>query len=126
MLQPIHLEKKMKNYIQEGAVLRMTAPYDVASGDGLLVGSLFGVAQITALSGVVLDAAIEGVFELAKTTGAAWTEGAKLYWDDSTKKCTVTASTNKQIGVAVLPASGTMPASGDTTGPVRLTGAFTI
>ena len=34
----------MKNYVQPGATLTLTAPYAVVSGDGLLVGSIFGVA----------------------------------------------------------------------------------
>lgn len=116
----------MKNYLQEGDVIRMTAPYNVAAGAGLLVGSMFGVAQITVLSGALVDAATEGVFVLAKATGAAWTEGARIYWDDSAKNCTTTASTNKLIGVAVMQVSGAMPASGDTTGTVFLTGAYTL
>ncbi len=34
----------MKNYVQPGNAITLTAPYAVASGDGLLVGSIFGVA----------------------------------------------------------------------------------
>ena len=34
----------MKNYIQPGNTITLTAPYDVNSGDGLLVGAIFGVA----------------------------------------------------------------------------------
>jgi len=34
-----------KNYIQSGNVLTLTAPSDVSSGDGLLVGSIFGVGS---------------------------------------------------------------------------------
>jgi predicted RecA/RadA family phage recombinase len=115
----------MKNFIQEGDVIRMTAPYNVAAGAGLLVGSMFGVAQITAVSGTLVDAAVEGIFVLPKATGA-WTEGAKIYWDDTAKNCTTTSSTNKLIGVAVMQTSGAMPLSGDATGTVALTGSFTI
>ena len=34
----------MKNYVQPGNTITLTAPYTVASGDGLLVGSIFGIA----------------------------------------------------------------------------------
>ena len=34
----------MKTYVQPGNTITLTAPYAVASGDGLLVGSIFGVA----------------------------------------------------------------------------------
>lgn len=111
----------MKNYVQPGDTLTLTAPYAVASGAGLLVGSIFGVATAAAASGAAVEAAVTGVFDLAKATGAAWTVGARIYWDDTAKNCTTTASTNKLIGVAVAAA-----ASGDTVGRVRLSGAFTL
>ena len=34
----------MKNYVSSGATLTITAGADIASGAGVLVGSLFGVA----------------------------------------------------------------------------------
>lgn len=108
----------MKTLISDGKTVNVTAPYAVASGAGCLVGSLFGVAQDAAAISTTVTLAMTGVFTLAKTTGAAWTEGALIYWDDTNKKCITTASTNKLIGVAVAAA-----ASGDTTGQVRLNGA---
>lgn len=35
----------MKNYVQRGDVITATAPANVTSGDGVLVGLLFGVAR---------------------------------------------------------------------------------
>ena len=112
----------MKNYIQPGDVVTLTAPYAVASGAGLLVGSIFGVAVTAAASAASVEAALTGVFDLAKTSGAAWTVGARIYWDDTTKSCTTTAgTTNKLVGVAVADA-----ASGDVVGRVLLTRAVTL
>jgi predicted RecA/RadA family phage recombinase len=111
----------MKNEIQKGDTIPLIAPYAVASGAGLLVGSIFGVANFAAAIGTEVEATLVGVFELAKATGAAWTQGARIYWDDAAKNCTTTAATNKLIGVAVAAA-----ASGDTVGRVRLTAAFTL
>ena len=34
----------MKNYIQPGKTISLAAPYAVTSGDGLLVGAIFGIA----------------------------------------------------------------------------------
>lgn len=48
-----------------------------------------------------------------KATGEAWTMGAKLYWDDTAKKFTTTATANTLCGYAAAPA-----ASADTTGSV--------
>lgn len=119
----------MKNYLQGDDRAPVTAPYAVASGAGCLVGSIFGVATTAIASGARGILALEGVFTLAKATGAAWTEGARLYWDDSAKNVTTNAAAgaNKLIGVAILPSiNGAMPATGDTTGTVLLTKAFTL
>jgi predicted RecA/RadA family phage recombinase len=111
----------MKNYVQPGATLTLTAPYAVTSGDGLLVGSIFGVAAGDAASGATVEAALTGVFDLTKIGSQAWTVGAKVYWDDTNKRCTTVATDNTLIGVAVeAVASG----AGDTIGRVRLNGSF--
>lgn len=60
----------MKNYIQPGNTITLTAPYDVNSGDGFLVGSIFGVATGAALSGAVIEAALVGVFDCQSGRGS--------------------------------------------------------
>ena len=111
----------MKNYVQPGATLTLTAPYAVTSGDGLLVGSIFGVAAGDAASGATVETALTGVFDLTKIGSQAWTIGAKIYWDDSNKRCTTVATDNTVIGVAVEAVAG---GAGDTIGRVRLNGSF--
>lgn len=103
------------NYIQEGDVLDLPAPYAVSSGGGALIGSIFGVALVTLANGVTGAFGIEGVFSLAKVSAQAWTVGAKIYWDDTAKNCTTTSSANTLIGVAVEAAAN--PSS---TGKVNL------
>ncbi len=109
----------MKNFIQEGDTITLTAPYAVVSGDGLLVGSIFGVACGDAASGADVESMIEGAFTLKKATAQAWTQGALIYWDNAAKNCTTTVATNKLIGVAINAAL-----SADTVGNVRLNSAF--
>jgi predicted RecA/RadA family phage recombinase len=111
----------MRNYIQPGHVLTLLAPYDVASGDGLLVGSIFGVASGDALSGAEVEAQLTGVVEIAKTASQAWTAGAKVYWDNTAKRVTNVASGNTLIGVAVLAVGG---GAEEIIGRVRPNGAF--
>jgi predicted RecA/RadA family phage recombinase len=41
----------MRNYVQAGNVITATAPYDLASGDGALVGAMFGIASTDAAEG---------------------------------------------------------------------------
>lgn len=57
----------MKNYIQEGRMITVAAPAGgVTSGDGVVIGSLFGVASKTAAAGETVTIATEGVFDLPK------------------------------------------------------------
>lgn len=107
----------MKNFVQRGDVLSLTAPYAVAAGAGLLVGSLFAVATSAADNGAAVEGALTGVYDLAKVSAQAWTAGAKIYWDDTAKNCTTTSSGNTLIGVAALAA-----ANPSATGRVRLNG----
>lgn len=113
----------MKNFEQDGDVLTVTAPYALASGAGCLVGSIFGVAVSAALISTEVEIGVEGVYTLPRTTGAstAWAVGDRIYWDDTNKLCTKTASTNKLIGVATAAA-----VDGAVNGSVRLSAAFTI
>jgi len=113
----------MKNYVQDGDKITIAAPYDVLSGGGALQGSLFGVAETTALSGAPVSLQLMGVVDIAKTASQAWTVGARIYWDDSTKLATSVASANKRIGVAVLAVGS---GAGEVVGRVRLSGDFAI
>lgn len=69
------------------------------------MGSLFGVAQAAALSGADVPLVARGVFEHAKTSAQAWTVGAKIYWDNSAKVFTTTASGNTLVGAAAAAAA---------------------
>ena len=111
----------MKNYVQPGNTVTLTAPYAVASGDGLLVGSIFGVAAGTAALGEAVEAALTGVYDLKKVASQAWAAGDKVYWDNTAKEVTKTTTSNTLIGVAVVAVAG---GAGDTIGRVRLNGAF--
>lgn len=110
-----------RTFVQPGDTLTLTSPYDVASGAGVLVGAVFGVALIAALTGAPVEAKRTGVFDLPKATGQAWVAfTTKLYWDNTNKVVTSTASANVLIGVAAA-----TQASGDATGRVLLTGQIT-
>lgn len=107
----------MKNFSQEGEVLTLVAPYDVASGAGLLVGSIFAVATSAALSGGTVEGVICGVVSLKSKAADTPTQGAKAYWDNTAKEVTTTSSGNSLIG-AFTEAKG----AGILQAPVRLNG----
>jgi predicted RecA/RadA family phage recombinase len=92
----------MKNFISTGDILEVTAPYDVASGGGCLVGTVFGIAVTDALSGQPVNIKRTGVFDHAKTSAQAWTQGAAVYWDNTNKVFTTSASGNTLVGAAAL------------------------
>ncbi|KAA5599234.1 DUF2190 family protein [Blastochloris sulfoviridis] len=100
----------MKNFVQSGRMLTLTAPSGgVASGDGVMVGSVFGVAAFDAAEGAEVEVATEGVFSLKKTTGAAWIVGQPVFWNASAGEAAT--SGDLQIGVAVA-AAGSSAAIG--------------
>jgi predicted RecA/RadA family phage recombinase len=109
----------MKNFIQPGNVITVAAPADVVSGAGVLVGAMFGIASGNAKSTEDLELQVTGVFELPKVAAQAWAQGVKIYWDNTAKNCTSTASGNTLIGVATAAAANPSDA-----GTVRLNGSF--
>ncbi len=111
----------MKTYVQPGNTITLTAPYDVTSGDGLLVGAIFGIASGDALTGSEVEVVTTGVFDLTKAASQAWAVGDKVYWDNTNRVATKTATANTLIGVAVLAVGGT---ASETTGRVRLNGSY--
>ena len=107
------------NFKQDGDILDLLAPYNVASGGGFQVGGLFAVALGTALSGAAVRGKTSGVWTLTKVGSQAWAVGDKIYWDDGNTRCTTVATAGMLIGVATE-ACGS--GAGVLTGVVRLNG----
>ncbi len=106
----------MKNLIQQsGRNITVTAPYDLAPGDGCLVGSLFGIASNTVLAGAQVPIDTGGVYAIKKTAAQTFAQGAKVYWDNTAKSVTSVTTSNTLIGVATKAAAG-----GDASASVRL------
>lgn len=96
----------MKNFIQPGNMITVTAPYAVSSGQGVLVGSLFGVAAFDALQGAPVELAREGVFDIAAVTADTPAQGGKVYWDNTARKLTTTAASNTLVGATTVAKGG--------------------
>ena len=107
----------MRNYVERGMTLTLTALYAVAAGAGHLAGHLFGVAKEGAVQGAPVTVELVGVYDLAKHGGDTFAQGDLVYWDDANKVVTSTASGNHLIGATTAPAAG-----GDATARVRLSG----
>ena len=94
----------MKNYVQPGKTVTMTAAATIVAGAGVLFGSLFGVACGDAALGEDVEIMTRGVFDITKTSAQAWTAGDKVYWDNGNEECTTVAAGNVLIGVALADA----------------------
>jgi len=109
----------MKNFIQDGCVLDLPAPYARNAGEMALIGSILGVAACTLSNGQVGAFHTKGVFEINKLSTDVVTVGAKLYWDDTNKRLTLTSTSNTLAGVATAAAG-----NGVATVYCRLNGSF--
>jgi predicted RecA/RadA family phage recombinase len=111
----------MKNFVQPGENITLTAAAAASSGDGVLVGSLFGIAAVDAEVGDNLVLVTSGVFEMPKPATDVLAVGDPVYWDDAATLATADDDTgnNPKIGVAVTAAGN--PSSSVR---VRLNGTF--
>lgn len=104
----------MKNFIQRGDVITVIAPTGgVASGQGVLVGNLFGVAATTVAEGESAEIATIGVYELPKLVSAVIAAGARVAWDDTAKQVVLPGTGMVPIGIASV-------AAGNGVGTVRV------
>jgi predicted RecA/RadA family phage recombinase len=92
----------------------------VTSGQGVLVGNLFGVAAKTATEGESVEIATVGVYELPKLASAVIAAGARVAWDDTAKQVVLPGAGKAPIGIAIEAAG-----NGAATVRVRLNGVAT-
>ena len=113
----------MKNFVQEGTVTELTAPYARNAGEGALIGAIFGIAVNTVANAAKGQFRVgRGVVTHAKAASQAWTEGSKIYWDNTNKVMSNVSTSNTFVGYAAAAVAG---GAGDTTGTVLLHGAPT-
>ncbi|MCQ4162906.1 DUF2190 family protein [Roseomonas sp. GC11] len=96
----------MRNYLQPGDSLALPIPYagGVTAGQGVLVGALFGVAAMDGAQNALVECQTKGVFDLTKEPALAITAGARVFWDNTNRRITTTATGNFQIGIATTAA----------------------
>lgn len=109
----------MKNYVQRGDTLTLTAPAEIVSGDVVAVGSIIGVANGDAANGASVDVDTVGVFRLPKTSALAINAGDVVYWDAANSVVNKTASGNTKLGVATESVPNPSPDVA-----IRLNGSF--
>ena len=109
----------MRNKVQKGRVITVSAPYAVTGGQGVLVGALFGIAAHDAANGAPVEIDREGVFDVTAVTADTGAQGAKMYWDNTNRRLTTTATNNTLVGALTAAKGGA-----DTTARVCLDGVI--
>jgi len=122
----------MQNFVDTGQDFRVTlgsGETAVVSGAGYLVGTKVGIVSVVlrngqtvfknqaSAQGDTIIVKLTGTYAVAKAGSQAWTQGAALYWDNTAKNFTTTASGNTLAGVAESAAQ-----SADVVGNIRLNG----
>jgi predicted RecA/RadA family phage recombinase len=98
----------MKNYVMDGEVVTMEAPYDLANGEAVQVGSVFGVSAKEAKLGEAVDLSTVGVFDLVAESTQSYLPGTELFWDAAKKRITSVSGVGSCVGVCMAPkAAGT-------------------
>ena len=110
----------MKNFVNGGGVIEHTPAAAVTGGNPLAMGDTVGVAVGDIASGEPGAVAIEGVFEVTKTAGTAWTQGDKLDFDKSAGAFAKSLSTASGDVSGCAIAAADAPAAA-TVGVVKLT-----
>ena len=110
-----------KYFRHEGKTLRAPAPAGgVVSGQGYIIGAVFGVSPVTANQGDSVDFWLVHCHQLPKAANEGWPNlGVAVYWDNAAKVATLTAGANQKIGIV-----DEVAAAADVRGTVRLNGAF--
>jgi predicted RecA/RadA family phage recombinase len=89
-----------KNFVGPGDKIRVTAPYALTSGQGALVQAVFGVAQNDAANGTEVVLSTTGVYDLTKEPALAVAQGVRVFWDNTNRRITTTATSNFHVGMA--------------------------
>lgn len=112
-----------RTYQRPGLTVTHTAAGAISSGDIVVMEDTIGIALGDAATGETVEVSIEGVHEVTKVAGTAWSQGAKIDYDASAASGAgafdvgITDADGDVVacGIAALPAE-----SADTVGYVKL------
>lgn len=97
----------MKNFVQTGNVISVTAPAAVSSGGGVQIGALFGVASTDAALGALVEIAVAGVYDLPKeATTDTFAVGDEVEWNAVAGRVAA-LDAGTRIGVVIAAAGAT-------------------
>jgi predicted RecA/RadA family phage recombinase len=91
----------LNGYLHDGKNLVIKAPYEVQKGEGLQIGTLFGIASTWAERDQLVPISLAGVFDVHKPDHERWTVGEKIFWDKQKRSFTQQPVPGAFVGVAV-------------------------
>ena len=103
-------------FVAPGMTIPHTPTAALAAGEVVVQDQLVGVTTHPVEANQLCGLTVQGVFDFAKATGGSIAVGALVYWNNTTKVATTTATGNTLIGKCIRAASNT-----DTTVRVLLT-----
>lgn len=111
----------MRNQIQAGRVLDVTAPYAVDAGELVVSGAIVGVAANGASISESVSVHTEGVYDLAKVPAVVFTQGEIVYTTATGGPVTDNSDADSNSGGAVKVGYAVAAAgAGQSTARVRL------
>lgn len=97
----------MDNFIYEGNLIEILAPYEVDAGDGVMVGCLFGIATSWARQGEMVSIRTTGVFNLPRASHQNWKVGDPILWDPQSRRFETIKGTSLKVAIALASTYGT-------------------
>ena len=88
-------------FYQDGKRIDIVQSGDIDSGDIVVIGELIGVQTNQIKKDEKGSVAVSGVFQVVKKSADTFTAGQKVYWDNTLKQATSTASGNTLMGITV-------------------------
>jgi predicted RecA/RadA family phage recombinase len=90
----------MKNFVKPGYIVTKTHSAAVVSGQAILNGTELVVATGAYAANAEGEYVRAGVVSIVKQPALAIAQGVEVYWDDTNKRITTTASGNTLCGVS--------------------------
>jgi predicted RecA/RadA family phage recombinase len=90
--------------VSDGLTIDYVPTTDLAAGDVLQIGEIIAITPRPAKANVPAALDVTGLYEIDKDNSNV-TAGAILYWDNTNKKATTTATGNKRLGLAAAAAA---------------------
>ena len=87
-------------FVHDGKAIDYTPSVDTPAGSVIVVGDRVGITIVDIAANTLGALAMTGVFDFAKDNTVIPLYG-KVYWDNTAKKATLTASGNTLLGISL-------------------------